>query len=108
MPIDSESFERAEREYSIENEVVQLLYDNQDRAYNACEITDEVMGAGLSERPLDDPLDADLDLGSVVDLTTVSTILDSLVDDGRLSRRIVERDGVSRSYYRARVPRSRD
>ena len=37
-----------------------------------------------------------------LDLATVSSILDALVDDGVLERRILDRDGGERGYYRIR------
>lgn len=100
MPVDSDTFERGEKRYSIENEIVHFLHDNRDEAYNVREITVEVMDPGWSESNVDDP-DFEAYVGCVLDLATVSTTLDALVDDGRVERRIIDVGEGERSYYRA-------
>jgi|GEM_PF-2682397 len=100
MPVDAERFEGGEERYSIENEIVHFLYDNRERAYNVREITVEVMGPGWSESDVERP-DFEEYVGCVLDLATVSSILDTLVDDGGVERRILETERGERSYYRA-------
>ena len=100
MPIDREQFERGEERYSIENEIVHFLHARSDRAYNVHEITVEVMETGWSEANVESD-DFEGMVGCFLDLATVSSILDSLVDDGGLKRRIVDVGDGERSYYRA-------
>lgn len=100
MPIDSETFERGKERYSIENEIIHFLQENRDRAYNVHEITVEVMEPGWSEANVSAD-DFDDFVGCVLDLATVSSILDALVDDGRLNRRVLDAGQGERSYYQA-------
>ena len=100
VPIDSETFEKGEERYSIENEIVHFLHENSERAYNVREITVEVMEPGWSEANVEANDFEDV-MGCVLDLATVSSILDKLVDNGGLHRRIVDAGDGRRSYYRA-------
>lgn len=107
MPIDAETFEEGEENvrggeelYSIENEIVHFLTENREKAYNVYEVTVEVMDAGWSESNVDEP-DVDDLVGCVLDLATVSSILDTIVDDGRVHRRIVDVGQGERIDYRA-------
>lgn len=102
MPIDRKTFERGAERYSIENEIIHFLHENRDRAYNVHEITLAVMEPGWSESNVDPAEDFDEYLGCVLDLATVSSILDGLVDNGALERRIVDIGEGERSYYRGR------
>lgn len=100
MPVDAATFEQGQERYSIENEIIHFLHDNKDRAYNVREITLEVMEAGWSEanvesRELDDIV------GCILDLATISSILDHLVDNGQVERRILDAGNGDRSYYKA-------
>ena len=102
MPISSKTFEGGCERYSIEERVRSFLLENHSQAYNVVEVTEAVMETGWSEANVDhDVEDADL-LGCIVDLATVSAILDRLVDHGALKRRIVNTGDGERSYYRAR------
>jgi hypothetical protein len=98
MPIDKATFEEGEKRYSIENEIIHFLQDHRGKAYNIHEITVEVMEPGWSESNIDR---ADLEefVGCFLDLATVSTILDGLVDDGQAQRRILDTGQGERSYY---------
>jgi hypothetical protein len=101
MPIDEERFQAGEHRYSIEQAIIDHLCDNKDRAFELREITSEVMEIGWSEENVEDPAYED-SVGFVVDLATVSSILDRLVDNGAVERRIVD-DGLGkRSYYSAK------
>ena len=100
MPIDTETFKAGEERYSIENAIVHFLHANRERAYNVREITVEVMDPGWSEANVESREFDDL-IGCFLDLATVNSILDTLVDDGGLKRRIVDVGDGERSYYRA-------
>lgn len=93
-----DTFQRGEERYSIEHEIVNFLYDNPEKGYNVHEITVEVMEPGWSEANVDQP-DVEEMVGCVLDLATVSSILDRLVDDGKLYRRIVDDGDGARSFY---------
>lgn len=99
MPIDVDTFEQGSERYSIEERIVQFLRENDQQAYNVREITEAVMDVGWSEANVD--RDDEL-VGCILDLATVSAILDRLVDHGGLERRIVDAGGGERSYYRTR------
>ena len=98
MPIEREAFERGEERYSIEDEIIHFLQENRETAYNVHEITVEVMEPGWSEANVEDP-DSKEFVGCVLDLATVSSILDQLVDNGGLERRILDAGQGKRSYY---------
>lgn len=100
MPVDADTFEQGVERYSIENEIVHFLQENREQAYNVHEITVEVMEPGWSEANVDSD-DIDDVVGCMLDLATVSSILDALVDDGRLNRRILDAGQGERSYYQA-------
>lgn len=100
MPISRAEFEAGEERFSIENEIVHFLHEHRDQAYNVREITVQVMESGWSEANVSDP-NLDDFVGCVLDLATVSSILDKLVDNGALKRRIVDEGAGERSYYRA-------
>ncbi|WP_115863868.1 hypothetical protein [Halorussus litoreus] len=118
MPISVDAFERGGERYSVEERIVEFLRENDQQAYNVREITEAVMETGWSEtnveRELDGEFDDELDsqpddgldgelLGCIVDLATVSSILDRLVDHGALERRVVDAGEGERSYYRTRA-----
>ncbi|MCU4742166.1 hypothetical protein [Natronoglomus mannanivorans] len=105
MPIDASVFERGEERYSIEDEIVHLLQENSDTAYNVYEITTQVMEPGWSESNTDLSADYAEYVGCFLDLATVNSILDQLVDDGMVERRILDDGDGERSYYRAPVGR---
>lgn len=100
MPIDRATFEEGEERYSIENEIISFLQDRDEEAFNVREITAGVMTPGWSEANVNDP-DLDDFIGCVLDIATVNSILDALVDDGAVTRRIVDEGQGERSYYRA-------
>ena len=101
MPIDVETFQKGDERYSIENEIIYFLHDNRDRAYNVHEVTKAVMEPGWSETNAEQPISDEERLGRILDATTVSGILDKLVDNGGVERRIVDDGSGRRSYYRA-------
>lgn len=105
MPIDKDVFERGEERYSIEDELVDHLHENRDRAYNAYELTVEVMDPGWSESNTETAAEYEAYVGCFLDLATVNSILDQLVDDGMVERRILDDGEGERSYYRAAVRR---
>ncbi|MFC6827165.1 hypothetical protein [Halopelagius fulvigenes] len=100
MPIDGETFESGDERPSIENEILRFLHGNPEEAYNVREIAERVVDLGRSESNVGD---ADIEefVGCALDLATVNSILDKLVDNGRLERRIVDAGRGRRSYYRA-------
>ncbi|WP_232688747.1 hypothetical protein [Halobacterium zhouii] len=98
MPISKTQFEQGEERYSIENEIVHFLHEHEE-AYNVLEITEAVIDTGWSEANVEEP-ELDSIVGCVLDLATVSSILDTLVDNGMLERRIVDAGHGERSYYR--------
>jgi hypothetical protein len=98
VPIDKAAFEQGAERYSIESEIVQFVHDHPDQAFNVREITAEVMEPGWSEANVDDPDFEDF-VGFVLDLATVSSTLDTLVDNGVIDRRIVDAGQGPRSYY---------
>lgn len=100
MPVDEATFEQGDERYSIENEILHFLHDNREQAYNVHEITVEVMETGWSEANVESGDFEDF-IGCFLDLATVSSILDTLVDDGRAKRRILDTGQGERSYYRA-------
>jgi predicted transcriptional regulator len=98
MPIDRATFEEGEERYSIESEIISFLHDQSEEAFHVGEITKEVMNIGWSEANVKDP-DVDDLIGCVLDVATVNSILDALVDDGAVKRRIVDEGQGERSYY---------
>lgn len=102
MPVPKETFEQGEERYSIEHTIIQFLRENSERAYNLHEITVEVMEPRWSKTTLASDAEFEEYVDCFLDLATVSSILDALVDNGVLERRILDRDGVERSYYRIR------
>ncbi|WP_435180163.1 hypothetical protein [Halorussus sp. AFM4] len=102
MPIDLDTFERGGERYSIERRILTFLRENDHQAYNVREIAEAVMDTGWSEANVDYPVDEDL-IGCIVDVATVSAIVDRLVDNGALERRIVDTGDGERSYYRTRA-----
>lgn len=100
MPVSKERFERGEKRYSIEHAIIQYLHENPERAYNVHEITVDVLEPGWSKTSFDSEAGFEAYVDCVLDLATVSSILDALVDDGVLERRILDRGEVERSYYR--------
>lgn len=101
MPIDPDTFEQGGERYSIEHRIRKFLRDNHDRAYNVHEVAEAVMDTGWSETNVEDlPGRGDL-FGWVLDVATVSSILDELVDHGVLERRVVDVGEGERSYYRS-------
>lgn len=103
MPISLDRFERGGERYSIEERVLEFLQANDQQAYNVLEVTEAVMETGWSESNVDYPVEDDELIGCIVDLATVSAILDRLVDNGALDRRIVDTGSGERSYYRTRA-----
>ena len=103
MPIDAETFEQGRERYSIEDEMLHFLQTNRDKAYNVYELTVELMETGWSESNVesDDFGDFDDYVGCLLDLATVSSILDHLVDNGQVKRRVLDAGEGERSYYRA-------
>lgn len=101
MPIDTETFDRGDPEGSIESEILDLLYENPETAYNSREIASEVMDGGLSARYDDGPGDVSSLAEEFFDIAAVVSILDRLVDDHNIDRRVVEAGHAGRSYYRA-------
>ena len=101
MPIDAERFEQGDAEESIESRVLDLLYENPDEAYNSREIAIEVMDGGLSPGHPDQPESDEEFATEFLDVAAVTAILDALVDDHHVDRRVVEVGNVERSYYRA-------
>ena len=103
MPIDAETFEnRGEERYSIENDIISFLHDHRDEAFNVREIATAVMDPGWSETTVERSAEFEVYLGCFLDLATVSSIVDALVDNGALERRILDVEDGERSYYRAR------
>ena len=102
MPISLDRFERGGERYSIEKRILTFLRENDRQAYNVLEITEAVMDTGWSEANVDYPVGDDL-IGCIVDVATVSSIVDRLVDNGALERRIVDTGQGERSYYRTRA-----
>ena len=100
MPVDPATFERGQERFSIENDVIQFLNDNREQAYNVHEITEEVMDPGWSEANVEST-GFEGYIGCILDLATISSILDHLVDNGQVHRRIVDIGDGLRSYYRA-------
>jgi len=100
MPVDAAEFERGQERYSVENAIIHFLHDNHEAAYNVREITEEVMDTGWSEANVETGEFEDV-VGCVLDLATISSILDRLVDNGRVDRRIVDVGRGKESYYRA-------
>lgn len=101
MPIDADRFERGDPEGSIENRILDLLYGNPDAAYNSREIACEVMDGDVSVVG-EEPSASDRALKSeFLDIAAVTSILDRLVDDRHVDRRVVQVGQVGRSYYSA-------
>lgn len=100
MPVDAETFDQGRNRYSIENEILGFLQDNPERAYNLHEITVEVMAIDWAESNVDSDQFEEV-VGCVLDLATVNSILDHLVDNGQVDRRVLDHGQGERSYYRA-------
>jgi hypothetical protein len=103
VPISLEQFERGGERYSIEDRIVQFLQENDQRAYNVREVTEAVMETGWSEANVEHPIKDGKLIGCILDLATVSAILDRLVDHGALERRVLDTGDGERSYYRTRA-----
>ena len=101
-PSTSKPSSKGGERYSIEERVRTFLLENYPRAYNVAEVTQAVMETGWSEANVDHDLEDGELVGFVVDVATVSSILDRLVDHGALKRRILNTGDGERSYYRAR------
>ncbi|WP_276300128.1 hypothetical protein [Halorussus lipolyticus] len=101
MPISLETFEEGGERYSIEERVLKFLQANDEQAYNVREVTEAVMDIGWSESNVEQPFE-DEHVGWVLDVATVSAILDRLVDHGALDRRILDTGNGEQSYYHAR------
>lgn len=102
MPVPKETFEQGEKRYSIEHAIIEFLRENSEQAYDLHEITVDVMEPVWSGTTLDSDAAFEEYVDCFLDLATVSSILDALVDDGVLERRLLDRDGTERSYYRIR------
>ncbi|UPV72829.1 hypothetical protein M0R89_09730 [Halorussus limi] len=102
MPISIDAFEEGSERYSIEERIVQFLHEHDKQAYNVREVTEAVMETGWSEANVAHAEDGDL-IGCIIDVATVSSILDRLVDHGALERRIIDTGDGERSYYRTRA-----
>lgn len=102
MPISLDTFEQGGERYSIEDRVLDFLQDNDDQAYNVREVTESVMDTGWSESNVEQPFEDEEHVGWVLDVATVSAILDRLVDNGALDRRVVDTGSGEQSYYHAR------
>lgn len=101
MPIDADRFEGGDQEGSIESRILDVLYDHPDTAYNSREIACEVMDGDVSVIG-DEPSASDRALKSeFLDIAAVTSILDGLVDDRHVDRRVVGVGQVDRSYYSA-------
>ncbi|WP_137283814.1 hypothetical protein [Halorussus salinisoli] len=103
MPIAIDTFEEGGERYSIEDRIVEFLRENDQQAYNVREITEAVMETGWSESNVDHPIENGELIGCILDLATVSSILDQLVDHGALERRVVDAGEGERSYYHTRA-----
>lgn len=101
MPIDPETFDEGETTDSVESRILDLLYENPNRAYNVREIAVEVMSEGVSERNVDRPSDEQEFMALFLDIATVATVLERLCDDKKVVRRLVDTGEGLRSYYRA-------
>ena len=102
MPISVDAFERGSERCSVEQRIVAFLRENDRQAYNVREVAEAVMETGWSEANVERTVDREL-VGCIVDLATVSSILDRLVDHGALERRVVDAGAGERSYYRTRA-----
>lgn len=102
MPISRETFEQGEERYSIEHATIEFLHENSERAYNVHEITVEVLEPEWAGATLDSDVDFESYVECFLEVATVSSILDALVDDGVLERRMLDVEGTERSYYRIR------
>lgn len=100
MPVDAETFDQGQERYSIENEIIGFLHANQGTAYNVHEITVEIMETDWSEANVESADFEDF-VGCVMDLATVNAILDHLVDNGQVERRILDVGAGERSYYKS-------
>ncbi|UPV98865.1 hypothetical protein M0R88_10005 [Halorussus gelatinilyticus] len=103
MPITTDTFEEGSERYSIEERIVQFLHENDRQAYNVREITEAVMETGWSEANVSYAVEDDELMGCIIDVATVSSILDRLVDHGALERRVIDTGDGERSYYRTRA-----
>jgi hypothetical protein len=101
MPIDAETFDRGEPSDSIESRILQFLYDEPETAYTSREIATAVMDEGVSVDRADRPADHEAFALEFFDVAAETSILDQLVDDHHVERRVVSVGSVSRSYYRA-------
>ncbi|WP_135852059.1 hypothetical protein [Halorussus salinus] len=103
MPISRDRFERGGERYSIEERILTFLEEHDQQAYNVREIAEAVMETGWSESNVEQPFEDEEHVGWVLDVATVSSILDRLVDNGALERRVVDTGTGERSYYRTRA-----
>lgn len=102
MPIDAQTFERGVERGSVEREVIRFLYANRDRAYDVYEVTAEIVGDGWAEAAASESFESELSVGQILDVATVKSILERLVHNGGVDRRVVDVDGDGeRSFYRA-------
>jgi len=98
MPIMRERFMSGKKRYSVEDNIVRFLNENDDRAFTVVEVTEEVVTAGCSEANVPGS-SFDQHTGYLLDITLVNSMLDSLVDNGSVRRRIVDAGDGARSYY---------
>jgi hypothetical protein len=102
VPISLETFEEGGERYSIEERILDFLQENDRQAYNVQEVTEAVMETGWSEANVEQPFRDGERVGWILDVATTSSILDRLVDNGALERRIIDTEAGERSYYHAR------
>lgn len=100
MPIDAETFERGEQRASVEDRIRAFFREHPERAYDTHEVAVAVTDVDASSVPSELPRELVGDVQYVLGLTTVYTLLEELVDNGALDRRVVEREEGPRSYYR--------
>ena len=100
MPIDAQTFERGAEWGSVEREIIRFLYANEDRAYDVYEIT-AATDRGWCESETGESFESDLSVEQILDVATVKSILERLVHNGGVERRIVDEAGGKRPFYRA-------
>lgn len=82
MPVDADTFKQGDERYSIENGIIHFLNENSEYASNVRESTGEVMETDWSEANIESDAFEEY-IGCFLDLATVSSIFDALVDNGK-------------------------
>ena len=103
MPIDVQAFEEGVEYGSIEREIIRFLYANEGSAFDVYEITAAATDQEWCESETSESFETELSVAQILDVATVNSILERLVHNGGVDRRVVDDGSGERPFYRAVV-----